>query len=167
MLLSDEQYKVVWDKVYEYLHFCPSVDAGITPFVIAAPHKVFDIRGSGQSDPERIDQFITEAFIRCTSPGEQLYALDWQHSAFLFDPRDAQQMVSSYVEDSRYYGGGYHAFFPPYYPDGDYSFFIDEQFRFGYLSHPWREEVWIFGDCLITEFRKIYEQLGWIEKGDL
>ncbi len=53
-----------------------------------------------------------------------------------------------------------------FYPDGDYSFFIEKGFKFGYLRHPWRQEVWIWGDeliekidgvCSIIGFKKIKE----------
>ena len=57
--------------------------------------------------------------------------------------------------------GGYYAYFPSYIPDGDYSFFISEDFSFGYLGHPWRNEIWIFGEELIKETEKIYKTLGW------
>ena len=167
MLLTDEQYRNVWDRVYDAFRFTPSIDTAVTPFVIAVPHEVFDISGSDESNFEQFDHLITDAFIKCTSPGEQLYALDWHHSAFLFDPREPQQMESIYIEDSRYFGGGYHAFFPAYYPDGDYYFFIDKQFRFGYLSHPWRQEVWIFGEKLISEFESVYKKFGWTVKEGL
>lgn len=164
MLLSAEQYDLIWDKIYDELHFRPSVDPGVTPFVISVPYAVYGIRMAVENHYAQLAPLITQTFINCTAPGEKLYALDWQHSSFLFDPRDPRQMESIYVEDPRYFGGGYQAYFPPYLPDGDYYFFIDQQFRFGYLSHPWREEVWIFGDCLIAEFAKIHSKLGWIEK---
>lgn len=164
MLLSSDQHTQIWDRVYDELHFMPSVDPCVTPFVISAPHAVYAIRIADETHHARVAPLITRAFINCTVPGEKLYALDWQHSSFLFDPRDPRQMESEYVEDSRYFGGGYQAYFPPYLPDGDYYFFIDSQFRFGYLSHPWREEVWIFGDCLMAEFAKIHGQLGWTAK---
>ena len=168
MLLSDEQYRKVWDKVDDTLHFCPSVDTRITPFAIAAPYKVYDIRSSEETAPDDIEQLITQTFINCTSPGEQLYALDWQHSAFLFDPRIPVTQKSVYLGEHPFLPGhGLYAHFPCYYPDGDYYFFIDEQFRFGYLSHPWREEIWIFGECLIAEFDKVYEYFGWTVKEGL
>lgn len=167
MLLTDEQYGEVWDKVHDILRFCPSVNREVIPFKIAEPYKVFDISGWNEFAFEQSDRLITEAFVNCTSVGEKLYALDWHHESFLFDPRDFQQMQSVYIEDAKYYGGGHHAAIPSYYPDGDYYFFIDEQFRFGYLSHPWRQEVWIFGENLVGEFEKIYKQFGWIEKDGL
>lgn len=167
MLLTDEQYRNVWDTVYDTLHFRPSIDTAVIPFVISMPHIVFDISRTKDFAFDGLENLITHAFIKCTVPGKQLYALDWQHAAFLFDPRDPQQMESIYIEDSRYFGGGYFAFFPAYYPDGDYYFFIDKQFRFGYLSHPWRQEVWLFGESLIAEFESIYKQFGWTVKEDL
>ena len=108
-----------------------------------------------------MNSLITNAFTKCTNPGECIYALDWQHSAFLYDPRNADEQQSVFVSDEKYMGGGYNAYFPGYYPDGDYYFFISEDFRFGYLTHPWREEAWVFGDELIKEFEGFYESIGW------
>jgi len=113
---------------------------------------------------DAMDDLILSAFLNCTQPGERLYALDWQHSSFLFDLRADGEMESIYVQDPRYIGGGYYAHFPPFYPDGDYYFFIDEKLRFGYLAHPWRREVWIFGNALVEEFERIYRQLGWLRR---
>ena len=48
--------------------------------------------------------------------------------------------------------------------DSDYYFFIEKYGAFGYLSHPWREEVWIYGEALLKEFSKIEKQLGFIKK---
>ena len=87
--------------------------------------------------------------------------MDWHHSAFLYDPRNLEEQQSFFVEDQRYVGGVYFAYFPSFYPDGDYYFFIDEQFRFGYLGHPWRREVWIFGEALLPRFEQVHQRVGW------
>ena len=42
-----------------------------------------------------------------------------------------------------------------------YYFFIEENFEFGYLGHPWRQEIWIFGRDLIKEIEQVYPELGW------
>ena len=55
----------------------------------------------------------------------------------------------------------YFAYFPSFIPDGDYYFFIEENFEFGYLGHPWREEVWICGEALINKVEEVYQSLGW------
>lgn len=89
------------------------------------------------------------------------YALDWQHSAFKFSPNNIQEQADIWVNDERYLGGGYNAYFPSFYPDGDYYFFIDEKLENGYLGHPWRQEVWVFGSVLQNEIEEIYAELGW------
>ena len=91
-------------------------------------------------------------------PGKRLYALDWQHSAFLYDPGKDEEQKSVRLEDEN---GEYWAEFPFYYPDGDYYFFLDEEFRFGYLGHPWRNEIWAFGEKLLPELERIAPALGW------
>ncbi len=65
------------------------------------------------------------------------------------------------MKDERYTNGEYSAYFPSFYPDGDYYFFIEENFEFGYLGHPWRQEIWIFGRDLIKEIEQVYLELGW------
>ena len=161
MVLSEQEYNYVWEKVYNELGFHPSVYEDIVPFSVSMPYVVYDISKTASKSIEDSDALITEAFIACTNSGELMYALDWQHAGFLFDPRDLTPPMCEFVEEPRFDNGGYYAVFPSYYPDGDYYFFIDRQFRFGYLSHPWREEVWIFGEELISAFDKIYTRLGW------
>lgn len=165
-MLIDEtkKYNLVWDRVYKELGFFPdssyeghSFEVKL-PFQINKEYEVFDIDCDWADEA---DDLIREAFINCTKPGEKMYALDWQHSAFLYDPRNISEQQSIWVDDDSCFDGGYYGYFPDFYPDGDYYFFIDEEFRFGYLSHPWRREVWIFGEMLIKEFEKIYFNIGW------
>ena len=33
--------------------------------------------------------------------------------------------------------------------------------RFGYLGHPWRKEIWVFGEKLLPEIARIAPALGW------
>lgn len=165
MLLNEEERRRVWDRVDGELNFFPncagrSFEFHIPPFEIKGNHVVYAIENT-DDDISRMNSLITNAFINCTKPGERIFALDWQHSAFLFNPRNPEEQESIYVKDARYFGGGYNAYFPDYYPDGDYYFFISEDFRFGYLTHPWREEAWVFGDELIKEFESFYESIGW------
>ena len=39
-------------------------------------------------------------------------------------------------------------------PDGEYTIFIEPQFRFGTFGHPWEWSLNIFGDLLIHKVRK-------------
>ena len=72
-----------------------------------------------------------------------------------------EKNYSDIEKNENYVGGEYIAFFPTFYPDGDYYFFIDDEYKNGYLGHPWRQEVLIFGNKLIEEIRKIADELGW------
>ena len=167
MLLNDEKYTEVWDRVEKELQFFPNCAdrnscALFPPFVINKNHVIYGIENT-HDDLSQMNSLITDAFIKCTRPGERIFALDWQHSAFLYDPRNAEEQESVFVPDGKYMGGGYDAYFPGYYPDGDYYFYISEDFRFGYLTHPWRQEAWVFGDALIEEFEGFYNTVGWIK----
>ena len=170
MVIDDSpEYDKIWDWVHKTLHFQPNgLDKGHDfpygpPFQIPFPHTVYGIENMTEPQLDIMDDLIRTVFLNVTQPGQRLYALDWQHSGFLFDPRADDAYQSVRLGDSPYFSGGLYAYFPPFYPDGDYYFFIDEHLQFGYLSHPWREEVWIFGDVLIAEFEKIYRQLGWYQ----
>lgn len=160
-------YDEIWDWIYKTLHFRPSgLDNSHDfpygpPFTIPFFHAVYGIEHMTETQLDTMDELVQQAFLHVTREGQRLFALNWQHSCFLYDPRNIDEQKSEWVEDGRYPQGGYHAFFPPVYPDGDYYFFIDEDLQFGYLGHPWREEVWIFGEGLVQEFEKIYPQLGW------
>lgn len=161
MLLEEQEYEIIWNRIYEELNFRPSIEPHVVPFSFEMDHSIYDISNMSETQIDDMDDLITAAFIHCTVEGELLYALDWQHCGFKFDPRHDEERKSIYVEDSRYMGGGYHAYFPGYYPDGDYYFFIDCKFRFGYLGHPWQEKIWIFGTDLMNEFEHIAGRLGW------
>ncbi len=168
MLLNDEQYNTVWDRVENELQFFPNCSdrnsaTPFPPFVINKNHVIYGIENTNDDEMQGMENLITEAFIKCTKQGERIFALDWQHSAFLYDPRNKDEQRSVFVSDDKYMGGGYRAYFPDFYPDGDYYFFIAEDFRFGYLTHPWRQEAWVFGNDLIIEFEKFYKRIGWIK----
>lgn len=152
MQLSNEQYREIWDWIYGNLGFRPHCHRGHDffpwkPFKIPGKHVVYGIENMTEEQEDVMDALIDQVFINVTEEGQKIYSLDWQHQAFLHDPR--------HVMD------GHRLWFVGYYPDGDYYFFIDEHRSFGYLSHPWRQEVWIFGDALIEEFQHIYHKLGW------
>lgn len=170
MVIDDTTlYDDIWNWVHTTLHFSPNgLDKGHgfpygKPFRIPFPYAVYGIEFMTEAQVESMTARIQQAFLNAAVPGQRIYALDWQHSCFLYDPRKESDIGVAWVQDPRYPEGGYYASFPGFYPDGDYFFFIDEHLEFGYLGHPWRQEVWIFGDALLKEFDKIYQDLGWIK----
>ena len=109
MILNDEQYDSVWDRVKKELRFFPNCSdrnsgALFPPFVINKNHVIYGIENT-DDDISQMNLLITNAFIECTNPGERIYALDWQHSAFLYDPRNADEQQSVFVSDEKYMGG--------------------------------------------------------------
>ena len=164
---STQEYDEVWDKVYTMLKFKPSCSyrghmmTGNLPFKIDLPYSVYAIENMTDKQLDLMDKLVRNSLIMSTDGRKKWYALDWQHSAFKFNPENMEEQQSFWVEDEKYFGGGYNAYFPSFYPDGDYYFFIDEDFENGYLGHPWRQEVWIFGTKLQEEIKNIYQKIGW------
>lgn len=156
MLLDDtELYNSVWDQVYRRLKFKPdcmhrahTFEANV-PFEIEGRYAVYGIEQMEDANIDALAGTAARIFREVTKENERIYALDWHHSAFLYHPGDKEEQS--------------HAYFPSFFPDGDYYFFIDENFRFGYLGHPWRQEVWIFGEVLVRKFEEVYRQLGWVK----
>lgn len=163
MLLDNVKADEVWDRVNKELHFKPGVRESVA-FEIEKPHCVYSIEDMTTEQINKMEEISKEIFIRLTPEGGRVYALDWNHSSLLYDPRDPDDQKDFFQEDARYMHGGYNVYFPSFYPDGDYHFFIAEDFSFGFLGHPWKREVWIFGERLMREYEAVYMELGWIKK---
>ena len=136
------------------------------PFSMNRPYTVYDISQMNKDQIDLLYELAPRALQNCLKPGYMLYAIDWYHNVVLYDPLLPEQEYSSRPTirfQTKEGLGYYHGF----YPDGDYFFYLDRYGSFGYLSHPWREEVWIYGLSLVEEFEKIYPQLGWIPKASL
>ena len=54
---------------------------------------------------------MRKIFIKITKEGQKIYALDWQHSSFLYDPRNLSEQRSCVVKDERYTNGEYSAYY--------------------------------------------------------
>jgi hypothetical protein len=76
------------------------------------------------------------ALLTSARPDEQLYALDWQHIGYRFDPRRVDG------RGPRWPGGVF--------PDGDYALYLTSDLRFGTFGHPWEETLCVFGEPLLT-----------------
>ena len=163
ILLNDDEYNKAWDMVKERLHFSPSIKNGVNPFIIQDPFVLYDISKVSDKDIDNFDEVISGVFSSCIGDDEYIYALDWQHSGFRYNPRVRIEKHSLFVNDERYFGGGYNAFFPGFFPDGDYYFFISKNCEWGYLGHPWQLKVWVFGKKLIKEFEKVHKKIGFIK----
>ncbi len=166
MLLNEKESRSLEERILTELRFKPNAKyRGHSllwwkrPFRLPKPWAVYALDEASQEQIEQTKDAVKGCFLAVTAPGERLCALDWQHGAFLFDPRkDAEQQSLRQVDEN---GELRTVAFPFYFPDGDYYFFLDEDFRFGYLGHPWRKEVWVFGEKLLPEIARIAPALGW------
>ncbi|NFI93873.1 DUF2716 domain-containing protein [Clostridium botulinum] len=164
-LLDDEEYNYVWEYVYKNLDFKPNMKKNVVTFKIDKPYIIYDISQIEDENIDNSDVLIPKAFLNCIKKKEFIYALDWHHSCFKYNPRKKLPPTNERflrVEDSRYLGGVYSASFPAFYPDGDYYLFIVNTFEWGYLTHPWQKKIWVFGKKLIAEIEKIKNYIGFV-----
>lgn len=164
--LSKEDEKWIYTFIKEELRFMPDVNihSPFLPFRIQRPFAVFDI-SSMQEGTDLMDELIIEALCNSLPIGHKLYSIDWNHSCVLYDPRNAETAQGD--DEFPFFTKNGLVYFNSFFPNGDYYFFIEKYGRFGYLSHPWREEVWIFGEPLLKGFEKIYKTLGWTKKSEI
>ena len=162
-----ENEDFIYNFIKNELRFYPSCnDNFFLPFSINRPFVVYDISQITDEQADLLYELAPTALANCLPNGYQLYAIDWFHNFILYDPRNLENMQSNEPATPQFNKDGI-AYFNGFYPDGDYYFFLDKYGAFGYLSHPWREEVWIYGEPLIKEFEKIYKQIGFIPKASI
>ncbi len=152
----ESDYSAVWDRFREDFHFRPSVKRkdwpGIkepVPSVTYSISSIYSYPDSGVTYTrleKDLNQKTLAAFRRCVRPGEMIYALDWQHQCYFFDPH---KQVS---EDT-------HLWKVPVLPNGDYYIFLAQDFRFGIFGHPWEQTMCIFGSELLKAFESNEPQL--------
>jgi len=92
-------------------------------------------------------QQAIEAFVNITAPGEEIYALDWQHDCYYYDPRKLS--VHDMLEDAS------NTTKISFIPDGEYYVFITKDFENIWFGHPWEKTVTVIGDKLIAALAKV------------
>ena len=161
-ILEEPEVRAIWDRIYGELDFEPSIRKNVPPFRFSAPCLILDLDYASEEQLNGLFAEVPRAFSRCLGAEPWMYALDWQHSGFRYDPRLPITEHDHWVKDERFrrLGGGYNAYFPDFYPDGDYYFFVQRDLEWGWLGHPWRREIWIFGDTLLDALSPTLETLG-------
>jgi hypothetical protein len=141
--LDNAEYRKIWDKIYNEFNFEPSMTnfPSFSPPVPFITYDISSIWGASNHDELyfNLEAKFLESFQTLTNPNEYFYALDWQHdcywiNAFLDFPKDDLDR-----------------WLIPAVPDGDYYFFIHNDFKWGILSHPWEKTITIFGKELIEK----------------
>lgn len=150
-VLNEDESNNIWKEVYNKFHFVPSIDKSIVPFQINISHRVLTLNKCWSENQENI---VKEIMILADI--SEAYALDWHHSDFLFSPYEEIPYGLNWYDSEN----GYQIYFPSFYPDGDYHFFLNHDLSEGFLGHPWRKELWVIGEKTISAFMKYRFELS-------
>lgn len=141
-ILSERENDFMWDKVVKELRFDPFPNKFLfqKTFHVSKPYKKFNISLIFRCK-EKWDIFMREmetnalnAFQDCTSENERIYALNWQHQGYTFNPR---------LEMER---NEFDEWLIPLIPDGDYCLFLQKDLEWGILGIPFKNEIIVFGE---------------------
>lgn len=153
VILDKELHDQLWDRMFGEYHFSPLWNPDKSPFSFPHPYRLYRLGEHcwTQEQESRVNG-IFEALV----PEDGfLYALDYNHDCFTYNPRERIPLYYHYHDDER----DCNVYFPSYWPDGDYYFFIAADWSFGMLGHPWREELYLWGDELIAHFKRLARYL--------
>lgn len=146
--LNAKEYKGIWDWVYNELSFSPSVHAGDWASIkTKMPFHKFsiDFLWRGPYDQKRHAGFMKKAidtFITITHKGDTIYAFDWQHEGFHYDPRELR--VDGLLDSESSIN------VISFIPDGDYYIFITKNLQNNWFGHPWERSITLIGETLIS-----------------
>ncbi|MGR6899512.1 DUF2716 domain-containing protein [Rummeliibacillus sp. BSL5] len=144
--LLEKEMGQIWDRIYNDFEFEPSTSI-FPSFNVPHPYITYNVSGyfgdsSDLSAYDDLEEKVLDVFKECTILGEYILALDWQHECYWINPR---------LEFERDEFGEWVI---PIFPNGDYYFFIQKDFMWGILGHPWENSITIFGKELIDAFNK-------------
>lgn len=160
-----QQYDRIWDKIEKDFNFNPDyylIKEGKADKIFTInnlPFKIFKIKDSccGNEEWQKKINDILKNNVK-----SEMYALDWQHDAFIFNPNENITLEQSGWGDDldNCICDG----FPCYYPNGDYFLFVSTDFSQGLLGIPGFGEVesclFVVGDSLIKEFEQNQKELN-------
>lgn len=149
VIFDDNLYESIWSKIYKEFKFQPSSDT--KPFQFQIPYKVYKLKTIWN---DRQETMVNNIFKQITN--DEIYALDWQHDCFEYNPNEEIPSDYHYFDEER----DCEVYFPSYYPNGDYYFFIAKDWSYGMLGHPWKEEIYVFGKELIDSFDEKRKELS-------
>ncbi|ANU13035.1 hypothetical protein B481_0362 [Planococcus halocryophilus Or1] len=125
---SHKEYDQTWDRIYRDFKFKPSIST-FPSFQVPNPFITYDIseyfRNPADLDAyDNLEEKALDAFKEITTIDEYILALDWQHEYY---------WVNSRLEFEK---DEFEEWTVPLFPNGVYYFFIQKDFKWGYLGHP-------------------------------
>ncbi|MDE7364396.1 MAG: DUF2716 domain-containing protein [Ruminococcus sp.] len=147
VIVSSEEYNKIWTEIERVFSY-PDINRA---FNTSIPYKVYDLPDCLWNENQ--ESLINEAFIALSS--NDLYALDWNHDCFVYNPNE-NILLNTFWEDTE---RNCNVYFPSYYPDGDYYAFTAMDFKYGLFGNPWKKKIYVVGESLIDKFEIIKNQL--------
>jgi len=147
--IDPDEYKLVWEKFYELFKFKPSLTE-FPAIVSSLPQLKFDISKLYSDNKiifNELEQIALDLFIKLSKPSERLYALNWQHDCYDFDPR---------LEMDR---NQFDEWIVPILPNGDYYIFLTKDFKNVWFGHPWEMTITLIGLEIANFGRSIFSEI--------
>ncbi len=139
-----------WDRFDETFDFRASVNPEGWPAIDEpTPSVTFDL--SVSNGPRLLTAFAAlnaealRCFVWALPDIDELLVLDWQHTAWWFDPR---------LDDAPAQWDDVQRAQPTVFPDGDYFAFLSPDMTEGTFGHPWEQTLCVMGDRLIDTLGK-------------
>lgn len=157
VILDQRLYNEIWNKIHNDFGFFPA------SFIKQTKKSKIDYRvyrlNIRRCWNEKEEKLVNNIFKQMSI--DDIYALNWQHDCFEFNPKEEIPLYYHYYDKDR----DCNVYFPSYYPDGDYHFFISKDWSYGLLSHPWKREIYVFGNEFIKKFEDKINELHLIKQG--
>lgn len=152
IILDNDKYNAIWDKICRDFLFLPSCKTNNDLWLsLPVKNKKYRLNCYFSEEQEKI---INSIF--CSINAKDMYALDWQHDCFIYNPCEEIPLNYWFYDTDR----NCNVYFPGYYPDGDYHFFVSFDWSLGLYGHPWKKEIIVAGENLIQEFEKVQSVLN-------
>lgn len=149
-VLSEPEYKLSWDFIYDCLQFHPN-DENQELIALPFPSRCFDIStyyndGFREELYEDLHECALKWFKQICD-GKRLFALDWQHDCYSFDcylPFEKDEFGEWLV---------------PVFPNGDYLFFLTNDFRNGVFADGINLKMSFWGEDMMGIVKSIKSDL--------
>ena len=151
VILDEKLYDEIWNRIEKEYKFYPSVNKKIKTFEFNIENVCYQLNSYWSAEQEKI---VNDIFKKISD--DDLYALDWQHDCFEYNPNENIELGYHYYDKNRQV----EVYFPSYYPDGDYHMFLSKDWSYGMFGHPWKSEIYIFGKKIINEFKNKEKDLN-------
>ncbi len=151
VILDEKLYDDIWNRIEKEYKFYPSVNKKINAFEFSIENICYQLNCCWSAEQEEI---VNDIFKKLSN--DDLYALDWQHDCFGYNPNENIELGYHYYDKDR----KVEVYFPSYYPNGDYHMFLSKDWSYGMFGHPWKNEIYIFGKKTINEFKNKEKELN-------